>query len=391
MQTKQYFCRKKNNMLPFNRFFFYLLLFIFFIQCKKEEKTTLLPNKTNQIQYAKGLEIYQYKGFSIVKIKNPWPKANKVFTYILQEKNGIIPDSLMQNTIIQTPIQTVIATSTTHISSLEMLGVENTLIGFPNLNYISSEKIRARIEAGKIKELGTNQSLNIEVAIDLAPSVIVGYGIDNKNPALDNLQKSGLKVILNGDWNEQSPLGKAEWIKFFGALYGKEKEAKKIFSDIEKEYRNTLLLAQKTTSKPTILSGAMFENTWYVPQGNSWGALFLKNAGAHYLWENSKGTGSLSLPFETVFETAQNADFWIGPGDYISLEEMEKSNPHYVQFKAFKTKNVYSYGTKKGKTGGLLYFESAPNRPDLVLKDIVKIVHPELLPEYKCTFFEKLN
>jgi len=369
------------------------LLFISFVGCKQNNENITASKSTveNTIHHAKGLEIYKYDGYSILKIKNPWPKANKDFTYILQEKNGIIPDSLKQNTIIQVPVKTIVATSTTHIPSLEMLGVENTLVGFPNLDYISSQKVRTLIDAGKIKELGNNQTMNLEVAIDLAPSVIVGYGLDNNNPTLDNLEKSGLKVVLNGDWNEQTPLGKAEWIKFFGALYGKEKQAAELFSNIEKEYNNALALAKKATSKPTVLVGAMYEDVWFVPQGESWGSLFLRDAQADYLWKDSKGTGGLSLSFETVFEKGQNADFWIGPGQFSSLDEMQKTNPHYSQFKAFKTKNVYSYSIKKGKTGGIIYFESSPNRPDLVLKDILKIVHPELLPDYKLFFFEKLK
>ena len=371
---------------------FFILFFIAVTGCKKDSEisNSVKPQISNSIQYAKGLEIYKYNGFSILKVKNPWPKANKDYTYILQEKNGIIPDSLKQNTIIQVPIKTIVVTSTTHIPSLEMLGVENTLVGFPNLNYISSEKVRKRIDSGKVKELGNNQSLNIETAIDLAPSIIVGYGIDNNNSSLDNLEKSGLKVILNGDWNEQSPLGKAEWIKFFGALYGQEKKTNTIFESIEDEYKKTLIVAQKATSNPTVLSGAMFQDIWYMPQGESWASVFLKDARANYLWKDTKGTGSLSLSFETVFEKGQNADFWI-QGQFSSLEEIEKTNKHYTQFKAFKTKKVYSFGNKKGKTGGNLFYELAPNRPDLVLKDILKMVHPELLQNHKMFFIEKLN
>jgi len=370
---------------------FFIMILV--LSCKKETTsiTTSLQKVENSIQYAKDLEIYKYAGYSVLKVKNPWPNANKDFTYILQEKNGIIPDSLKQHTTIQVPIKTLVATSTTHISSLEMLGVENTLVGFPHLDYISSEKVRKNIDSGKVKELGNNQTLNVEVAIDLAPSVIIGYGLDNHNPSLDNLEKSGLKVVLNGDWNEQSPLGKAEWIKFFGALYGKEELAEVLFKSIKDEYNSALAIAKKAKNHPTVLAGALFEEVWYVPQGESWGSLFLKDAGAKYLWANEKGSGGLSLSFEQVFEKAQNADFWIGPGQFNSLEEMEKTNPHYAQFKAFKTKQVYSYSLRKGKTGGMIYFEEAPNRPDLVLKDLIKILHPELLTDYELHFFKKLN
>ena len=362
------------------------------IQCK--ENTTSVNKITeseNQIQYAKGFSIVNYDGYSIVTVKNPWPKATKTYRYILKEKNGIVPDSLKQNPIIAVPIQTIVVTSTTHIPSLEMLGEEKSLVAFPNLDYISSEKVRTLIEAKKIKEIGNNQSLNTEVLIDLQPDIIIGYGIDNNNPTLDNLQKSGLKVMLNGDWNEETPLGKAEWIKFFGALYGKQKEANEIFSKIATDYLATIEIAKKAATKPTVLAGDMFEDKWYLPKGTSWGSQLLKEANANYLWAETKGTGSLSLSFETVLERAQNADIWITSGQFGSLKAMADANTHYGQFKAFQQKNVYSFTRKKGKKGGVLYYELAPNRPDIVLKDILKIMHPELVTDYELFFFEKLK
>lgn len=369
------------------------LILIPFIGCKKssENSRNTLTNFENSIHHAKGLEIYKQQGFSIVKITNPWPKAKEGFTYILQEKNGIIPDSLKQFTVISIPIQSIVVTSTTHIPSLELLGVENTLVGFPNTDYISSFKTRKLIDAGKVREVGSNESLNTEVLIDMKPDLIVSFGLNNSNPTLENLQKSGLKVMLNGDWTEQSPLGKAEWIKFFGALYGLDSKANAVFSEIEKEYNSTLALAKKAKAKPTVLSGAMYQEQWYVPQGESWAALFLKDAQSHYLWANSKGTGSLAVSFEVILEKAQNADFWIAPGDFSSLKQMSDSNPHYGQFTSFKNKKVYSYSVNKGAKGGIIYFEWSPTRPDWVLKDLIKIFHPELLPNHKLFFFQKLE
>lgn len=362
------------------------------VGCKKSETADKLNIVVeNSVSHAKGFSIFDYGNYSVVKVSNPWPNANKDYTYVLKEKDAKVPDSLASFTTVNVPVKSIIVTSTTHIPSLEMLGVENSLIGFPQLDYISSEKVRANIDAKKVRELGQNQSLNTEVIIDLQPDVIIGYGIDNNNPTIDNLQKSGLKVLLNGDWNETTALGKAEWIKLFGALYGLEEKAEKLFSDIEKSYNETLALAKSANQKPTVLAGAMFENKWYLPQGKSWGAELITQGGGRYLWSDSEGTGSLSLPFETVLEKAKDAEFWIGPGQFTSLSEMKSANAHYAQFKAFQTKNVYSFSSKKGKTGGVIYFELAPNRPDLVLKDIVKILHPELLPNYELYFFERLN
>jgi iron complex transport system substrate-binding protein len=380
-------------MKSFISTFIFLFAALLMSSCKQNNarsSATQSPYK-NEIQYAKGLELYKRKGYSILKITHPWPGNTTSFTYILQEKNGVIPDSLKQYTRISVPIQSIVVTSTTHIPALELLGVENTLVGFPNTDFISSPKTRKRIDAGKIKEVGTNETLNTEILIDMAPDAIVSFGLNNSNPTLDNLEKSGLKVLLNGDWNEQSPLGKAEWIKFFGALYGLDAKAKTIFSTIEKEYQTTLALAQKAQQKPTVLSGAMYQDQWFVPQGESWMALFLKEAQSNYLWADTKGTGSLSLPFETILEKAQKAEFWIAPGDFSSLQEMNNSNPHYAKFKSFQNKKVYSYAIHKGAKGGILFFEWSSARPDWVLKDLIAIFHPELVPQYTPHFFEKLN
>lgn len=379
------------KLFTFKFIFLFALILVF--GCKKETATVSkeITSVTNKVKHAKGFSIYKYNGYSVINVVNPWPNATKKYTYILKEKNGIVPDSLQQFTTIAVPVKSIVVTSTTHIPSLEMLEVEKTLVGFPNLNYISSQKVRSLIEQGKLKELGQNQDLNTEVIIDLNPDIFIGYGIDNKNPTLDNLEKSGIKIMLNGDWNEQTPLGKAEWIKFFGVLYGKEKQADSIFKSIEKEYVNTLYLARTVKNKPTVLAGDIFEGNWYLPKGSSWGSQLIKEAGGQYLWAETNGTGSLALSFEAVFEIAKDADFWITSGQFATVKEMQKANPHYNQFTAFRNKKVYSFSNKKGKTGGNLYYELAPNRPDLVLKDLVWIFHPELLPNYKPYFFEQIQ
>jgi iron complex transport system substrate-binding protein len=345
----------------------------------------------NSIQHAEGFSIEKYDNFSVVKVSNAYPEAKKDYTYVLHKKGAQIPDSLQKFTAIEVPIKKVIVTSTTHIPALESLGVENTLIGFPTTEYISSEKTRALIDAGKVRDLGSNQGLNTEVILDIQPDVIVGFSVDGDLKTYKNLEKNGQKIIFNGDWTEKTPLGKAEWIKFFGALYDLDEKANEIFNSIEKEYNSVLALAKNAKTQPTIFAGAIYEDQWFLPQGDSWAAYFLKEANGNYLWKDSKGTGSLALSFESVLDKAKDADFWIGPGQFGSIKQILESNPNYIYFKAVKNKNVYSFSTKRGKTGGAIYYELAQNRPDLVLKDIVKILHPEMLPDYELFFFEKLK
>lgn len=370
----------------------FISFFAFILSCKQNENTTVKKTNSKEvIQYANGLSICKYKGYSVVKVTNPWPEANKDFTYILQEKNSTIPDSLQKYTTIAVPLKSIVVTSTTNVPFLEMLGVENKLIGFPHTNYISSEKTRVLIEKGKVKNVGQNERLDIEKLIELSPDLIVTFGVDNNNPTLKNLEKSGLKVMIQGDWMEQSPLGKAEWLKLYAALFGKEKVANALFDQIVKEYKQTLSSVTKTKAVTSVLYGNMYKDQWYVARGNSWVAQFLKDAKANYLWADLEGTGSLGLPFEKVLEKAKNADVWIAAGTFKTLEELASSNPHYKQFTAFTKKNVYTFESKLGATGGTIYYELAPSRPDLVLKDYIKIFHPELLPNYTFTFAEKLK
>lgn len=370
-----------------------LLLFLLFLMgCQNNKINGSTPiSAKNSIRYATGLSIQKLENYSIITVSNPWPTADKNYTYILHQKDAVIPDSLQKHVAIQVPIRSIVVTSTTHIPALELLGVENYLIGFPNTNYVSSEKTRALIDAKKVREIGSNQSLNTEVLLDMQPDVIIGFGVDGEKKTYDHLQQNGLKILYNGDWTEQHPLGRSEWIQLFGVLFGVEEKADLVFKKIEKDYLDAVELAKKARSKPTVLSGAIYQDQWYLPQGKSWAAQFLDNAHSDYLWRDSQGIGSLSLSFETVLEKAQNADFWIGPGQFTSFEELEKANPNYSYFKAVQKKKVYSFSSKKGKTGGVIYYELASNRPDLVVKDLVKILHPELLPEYELYFFEQLK
>tara|TARA_B100000809_G_C15137368_1_gene531275 strand:+ start:3347 stop:4483 length:1137 start_codon:yes stop_codon:yes gene_type:complete len=373
----------------------YILSFLFlFISCKKQQEENITEENTNKdskIQYAKGFEITYYNGYKVITLKNAWPGAEKVFKYALVEKGTVLASPEDYDDIVTIPIKNIVVTSTTHIPSLEMLEVDESLIGFPNLDYISSKKTRERINKGLIKELGKNEDINTESLIELSPDAVIGFAVDGNNKTFNTLKKTGIPVIYNGDWTETTPLGKAEWIKFFAAFYNKEDLANDLFSDIKTAYLNAKELALKAKSTPTVLSGAMYKDIWYLPQGKSWAAQFIADANGDYLWSESKGTGSHSLNLESVLEKGEHAQIWIGPSYYTSLKQLKEAHPVYEQFDAFKNDEVYSFTNKVGETGGLLYFELAPNRPDIVLKDIIKILHPELLPNHKLYFFDQLK
>jgi iron complex transport system substrate-binding protein len=307
------------------------------------------------------------------------------------ENDSVSPPNLKYDARIKIPVERMVVTSTTHIPSLEALEKESVLVGFPGLEYISSEKMRRRINQNKITELGINEAINTELLISLQPDVVVGFAVNGDNKTYNTIRKSGIPVIYNGDWTEESPLGKAEWIKFFGALLDRTGEAEEIFSNIVNSYRESRELANSADSQPVVLSGSMYKDQWYVPYGNSWQAQFISDANAEYVYKNSSGSGSRSLAFETVLSDAQNAEFWITPGQFTSYRQLEEASAHYTQFKAVQERKVYTYSSTTGETGGVIYYELAPNRPDLVLKDLISIFHPALLPEHEPVFFKPLE
>jgi len=369
-----------------------IISFLFLIfACKQEGKEIEKSTSVTSIKFAKGFEIQKFTDYKKLVINSPYPNAKKALEYILIPKGKEIPAIVKGKKIIRTPIEKIVVTSTTHIPFLELLDVEKSLVGFPSLKYISSTKTRQLISNGQIKELGNGQDINTEVLLDLQPELVIGFAMNSNPKMFTNIEKAGIPVVFNGDWLEETPLGRAEWLKFFAVLFEKEQVADSIFNRIEKEYNDAVIIAKKVSTKPTILTGSIFKDIWNLPAGDSFMAQYLKDANTDYLWANTKGRGSLSLSFESVFEKGKNTDFWIDSGIYTSFKELEETNQHYAKFKAFKTKKIFSFAHQKGENGGLLYYELAPVQPNIVLKDIIKAVHPELLPEYEPYFLKRLK
>ena len=353
--------------------------------------TTKLKEAPSTIRHAKGFDIVNNNGTKKLLIKSAYQNSKEIYSYRIlnKDKQGDSNEFLDQEILV--PIDRIVVTSTTHIPMIELLNKETSIVGFPNSKYISSEKTRHLIDTGNITEIGKESSLNTEILLDLNPELVVGFGVSSADQTLTLIKNAGINVIYNGDWLEETPLGRAEWIKFFGVLFNKEKQADSIFNVIEANYLAVKKKALNSTKSSTVLSGAiMSKDIWNLPAGQSFEAQFLKDANVNYLWEDSKGKGSLSLSFESVLNKGATADFWISPGYFTSKKQLLESNKLYTEFKAFQKNNIYTPTTKKGATGGVIYYELATTRPDLVLKDIVKITHPNLFPNYTFTFFTKM-
>ena len=371
-------------------YLYLLVLSIFISSCEKKPETTL--EKTSvPLEFAQGFQLFQGENFWEIHVTQGYTGAEKTYRYLVLKEGAKVEKSGF-DAVVQLPIYKVVLTSTTQVPHLDMLSETDKLIGFPQTDLISSVPTRARIDAGKVTDLGSGPSANPEMVIDLQPDWIMISTLGEDLRYLDLFAQANVPALINGEYVEQNPLGRAEWIKFTGILLGKYEEAVAEFEKIKNAYREAEKLAAQIplVNRPKVLSGVMYQDIWYAPGAESWGAQILQNAGGDYVFSDQTGSGSLQLNYEFVLDRAAEAEVWIGSADFSDIKTMGSNEPRYRNFQAWKTGQIYTYTAKKGATGGLEYFELGYVRPDLILKDLIKILHPALLPEYELYFYQKL-
>lgn len=364
--------------------------------CETNKNNTEIADKLEhtgfktQLKYAKNLEIKHDGSMVWAKVIKPFKGAANSRQYLFVPKGDNLPEDTKGATIIRTPVERLVCTSTTDLPAIEMLGATENLIGFPSTQYISSSKLRQRVADGKIKDLGRDSNINLELLLELDPEIVLTYTVAGLSSNYDQIIQSGIPVIIAAAYMEEEPLGRAEWMKFTALLIGKEKEADSIFNRVQKSYEQVLSSVKSISKSPTVFTSTVYKDVWYMPGGDSWAGRYFNAANANYLWKDSPETGSMELSFESVYDQAYEAEFWIGTDSYSSLSALLKADQRYQNFEAFKTGKVYSYNKRTTEAGGNDYFETGISRPDLILKDIVKILHPNLLPDHELYFYEKL-
>jgi iron complex transport system substrate-binding protein len=365
-----------------------------FFSCGRpvREDSAQPPNERQMMEFATGFTITPVGQARLVEVLRPYQGATEGYKFLLVPNGAAVPDGFETMRIIHTPIQRMVCTSTTHIPLLDYLSATEVLVGFPSHDYISSKAMRQRIDAGKVAELGTDKGLNMERLIDLAPDLVMGYTMSKDFGNFEKIERMGVPVVINAEYLEEHPLGRAEWIKFVGALLGKEAEADSVFAGIRDAYLHLQsLVSTQVQQRPTVLSGVVYADGWYLPGGRNYAARLLKDAGGAYLWAENSSSGYMNLSFESVAEMALDADFWIGVASFGSLQEMRQTDGRYAAFRAFQQGRVYSYNGRVGAKGGSEFLELGYLRPDLILADLVKILHPPLAKDHTLFFHFELK
>lgn len=355
--------------------------------------TDCFPNKVN-LKYARLFSVEYHDNYKVVTVDEPIPSA-AAEQYVLLQRGTARPEvssDLASAPVIEVPILSMFSGSTTHLPLLADLGHLDILTGVLSAAYPSNPTVRARLTAGEIVEYAPNSEINVELVVSRAPSVLMSSGDDSA--AYETLRNAGVRVVANAEWLESTALGRAEWIKYMSLFLNEEARATTVFDRIEADYKK---LAARTrvipeAERPKVMTGQVFNGTFYATGGRSYVAELIHDAGGHNVWRDNEDSGSLKIDLETQLNSAADADIWInGSGSWTSLASMVQEEPRYAEFKAFAKGQVWLQNKILNATGGNEYWERGVTRPDLVLADLVKIFHPELVPDHEFEWYRQLQ
>jgi iron complex transport system substrate-binding protein len=350
------------------------------------------PNKI-KITRARGFTVEYHHNYKVVSINQPWKGAKTGFQYVLVQCGTPAPPGFKASQVVNVPVNSVVTLSTTHLPHLAKLGVVDKLLAVSDAKRINTSEVVERIKTGKIASVGNNAVVNVEKILELNPDLVTTYGTGNlQTDSYPKLLEAGLKVAINSEYMEDSPLGRSEWLKFTALFFNKEQQAEKIFSEVASKYESIAAKAKSVKTRPTVFLGFNFKGTWYMPTGNSYAAKYLADAGADYLWRTQNSSGSIPLSLEAVVERAINTDYWLNVSQsWKTIKNALTEDNRYADFEAVKNKNVYNNNARLNESGGNDYWEGGISNPDIVLSDLIKIFHPEILPNHQLVYYQKLN
>ncbi len=349
--------------------------------------TDTTPGDTILLHYASNLTLIEFEDYTVAQLRNPWDTTKVLHTYLLVDKERELPDSLPSGTVVRTPLTRSVVYSSVHCSLLKQLGAIESIGGVCDLKYIKMPEIQEACQNGSIVDMGDAMSPSVERIIDLSPDALLLSPFENSG-GYGRVEKLNIPIIECADYMETSALGRAEWMRFYGMLFGKRSTADSLFAVVERDYHELRTLAASSKSVPTVMCDLKSGATWYTPGGRSSIAGIYADAGASYIFREDKRSGSIPLPFETIFERGQQTHFWLirynQPTDK-TYGELEQDFAGYAGFRAFRERNIYGCNTHK-----IPFYEEVPFRPELLLRDLIKIFHPGLQKEHQLRYFSKL-
>ena len=340
-------------------------------------------------RYAQGFELAYKDQYILVDIRDPQNEESASFHYALV-KRGTRPTGIPKGyTVIELPVRSVICMTSLQLSNFIKLGALDKVVGITSTRHLFNKEMNRRLEEGKTMRIGIEGNFDNEVVMSMNPDLILVSPF--KRGGYESLRDVGIPLIPHLGYKETTPLGQAEWIKFVALLLGMEEVGNERFATIEKRYDElrSLLTTDSAKRRPVVFSGELRGGNWYAVGGRSFLAQLFKDAGADYFLKDDQRSGGVTLDFETVYNRADEADYWRIVNSYpgaFSYEALKEQDPRYADFRAFKKRGVIYCNMRDTP-----FYESMPTEPEVVLADLLHIFHPELLPDHEPVYYTLLK
>lgn len=368
-------------------YFLALLICSSLLSCKQRTTVSLPATDSLAFSYASLLHITRTDSYAVAVVRDAWNPQRTLQRYLLLPHNAPAPPHIHEATIVRIPLLRAVAFSSIHASLFAELGKSNHLCGLCDVPYLYNSELRKRLENGLLTDMGAAMTPNIELIAAAKPDALFVSPFENAGHG--QIARLGIPIIECADYMETSPLGRAEWMRFYGLLFGCEAKADSLFYEIEKEYLALSKIGKEQPVKPKLLCDTKSGSAWYVPGGNSTlGQIFL-DAGADYLFAHKKESGSVCLSFEHVYRQAHDADIWLikyGAKEPLTYESLSADFKSYEAFKPWKSRNIYACNTFH-----VPYYEETPFHPERLLRNLIHIFHPQLMPDNPHHYYQPIE
>lgn len=360
---------------------------LFAVSCSKKSSSIDTPvyGDTLDIRYASLLTMIECDGYTVADIKNPWHEG-LLCRYILVDKDAVLPQNLPSGRLIRTPLDSMLVFSTVHVELICNLGCADAIKGVCEAQYMTQPSISDALKNGTVIDCGSSLNINTERVVQLSPQAV--WVLPYENGGYGKLEKLPYTLVECVEYMESSPLAAAEWMRFYGRLLGRSVCADSLFTVVENGYLSLRDSLTKCTVRPTLMCELKSSSAWYMPAGESTMGKLYCDAGADYLFSSQKGGGSVPLAFESVLHRAADADFWLIKygGARKSYASLVDEFGGYAHFRAYKERNVYACNL-----GEKRFYEETPFRPDILLRELASIFHPQIVGNYERRYYEKLE
>lgn len=343
-----------------------------------------------KVQYADNYTITYFDNYKVLSVREPAP-GEPAADYVLVQCGTVLPaftGELAGAQVVEIPVQTLFSGSTSHLGFIDALGVADRVTGVGDTSFVVMPSVRERIDAGAVVAFAPTWEVDAELVLGASPDVFVTGG--TADPAYDAIVAAGVPVLANAEWLETSPKGWAEWVGFFAALTNTEATANELFEGWVDDYDAAAELAAGVESRPSVITGSLWEGDWYARGGQGIVPNFIADAGGAYLYADDPGTGSLILDIETVIaDGGPEADVWLSPiSGFTTRDEALGTDSRYGEFAAWERGGVWI--NDGSPSPAISLFEVGPINIGPYLRDYLKILHPELAADHEFVFFRQL-